>query len=251
MIKTATHPTGQKIEFKEDTHTYMSDGVKYTSVTTLLKQWFPQFDEDRIAARTAQKRGITKEEILAEWRQTNNEACTLGTNVHLMCESILKGEEIPKPLNQKEQNYLDVVSKYIPRLTKKLEFIESEKIIFSPKYKIAGTVDLIFRLKNNIILMDWKTNKKLEFTNKYGEKGLRQLKHLDNCNFVKYSLQLHIYKKILEEENYFKNILKPVIIYINPPEINSYPVLDLQKEVKSMLNIAETESKMKDIINKY
>ena len=63
-----THPSGRVITFEEGPHIYTDDhGEFYKSFTTLIHDYFPQFEAEKVAAHVAPKRGKTVPELLQEW----------------------------------------------------------------------------------------------------------------------------------------------------------------------------------------
>ena len=77
----------------------------------------------------------------------------------------------------------------------------SEVIVFSKELGIAGTIDvLVYNSEQDMYhLVDWKTNKRIDKNSFRKKKGiLESSKHLDDCNFNHYSLQLTFYRYILE-----------------------------------------------------
>jgi hypothetical protein len=71
--------------------------------------------------------------------------------------------------------------------------------LYNTKYKIAGTSDQVLVLPGKkVIIRDWKTNKEIKTTNKY-DKFYHPISHLENCEYVKYSLQLSLYGYMLEQ----------------------------------------------------
>ena len=84
------------------------------------------------------------------------------------------------------------------------DFAEAEKKIVFPKHNIAGTVDALFKKKNEdaYIILDWKRSKKLIIDGYPDKRGfsiqLDELADFNNCSYYKYLLQQNIYKYILE-----------------------------------------------------
>jgi hypothetical protein len=74
-------------------------------------------------------------------------------------------------------------------------------IEFTPEKGIAGTSDIIEDLPKNMFnVWDFKTNKKFEFENKYGEFLHFPINHLPHCQYNDYTLQLSIYGVMYERE---------------------------------------------------
>ena len=56
------------IKFHDEEHKYYMDGKRTDSVTSVIGKYKHPFDKDFWAKKKADERGITKEEILAEWK---------------------------------------------------------------------------------------------------------------------------------------------------------------------------------------
>ena len=86
-------------------------------------------------------------------------------------------------------------------------------------------------------LYDWKRSKGIKFGNDWENATTECIKHIPNCNYMLYSLQLNTYKAILEK-NYGKKVKGMYLVVLHPNNRNkSYhriPVDDLQKEVADL-----------------
>lgn len=239
-IKTAINPNGDTITFREDEHSYTDNkGLKYTSVTTLIHGLFPEFKEEEVAQKVAIKRNKSVKEILDEWKYERDIAGVFGTQCHLFAEMYLKGEKLPSPSNEKEELYFSNIKNFIDTKLAKFTLIEAEKIIFSPQHGISGTIDLLMRnSKGDVCLLDWKTNKAIKRNNPF-QKGLTFLNHLDDCNYIHYSLQLNIYKTLLTKEKYFdvdRNDIITALFFINPEGVEIIQVHSLDNETDAILS---------------
>ena len=217
------------ISFDEPSHTYTNrSGKVLTSVTTVLGQYKSPFDETGIIARMCGKRkGITKEEMQAEWKENNKIACDYGHNVHSQIEHFLKTKEI------KETSEKDIVSQF-----SKIKFdgeIFSELRLKSDRYGLAGTCDVATLNGNTVEIHDLKTNKRFDLKSKYRKKLFYPLEALDDCHINTYSLQILIYGEMVKEHGFD---FKPgKILWINPETrlIVEFSVLPLEKEALKLL----------------
>ncbi len=119
----------------------------------------------------------------------------------------------------------------------------NEVILHSQKYKIAGTTDkLCFRTKKIdgvVDIYDYKTNESrgIEFENKYGDFFAPPLNHLEDCNYVKYAMQLSSYG-VMAQEMFNCKIGKLAIIFIPPTDPNNWikiPVPYMKHEAVSLM----------------
>jgi ATP-dependent exoDNAse (exonuclease V) beta subunit len=210
----------EMITFHEHNHTYTNEqGIFYTPVSTVIKHFKAVFDEDCWSKRKALERGITQEEILAEWSAKRIASTTKGTAIHNALEKyFLDGTE-----SELIKNYLPTLS-----LWKKADVVfEPEKLIWNEEYKVAGTADMVIKKgKNSFSIFDYKTNQKIDLTNKF-QKMAGCCSHLDDCNLNHYSLQLNIYAYLLSKMLGIK-IDKLTIIHLTET-VNLIPVkVDLE-----------------------
>lgn len=237
--KQATNPRGVTVRFYEKEHEYKVGRKKLISATTMLGEFFPKFDADNIAFFVARREGRTKEEVLAEWDKKRDDACDFGNAVHLFAENRLTGRACPKPQTDREKDAFRLVSDFCDKLLDEYDIVEAEKIVFTEEHGISGTIDLVIRHKKTkkISLLDWKTNKKIEKKNGYSKPAYPPIEHLNDANFTKYSLQLNLYKNIMESEGYVDGeIDELILLHIRPKTTKAYYVEDMQKEIEEILS---------------
>lgn len=199
------------IKLIAETHTYVNDAVptcKYTSVTTVLGNYKEKFDEDYHAERVARRRGITKAEVIAEWREINRQANEYGTSLHEILERfLLAPKRLYSPRDEFERTVINAFRMVCDQ--EGLDLLQNDdvkpehimSIEFTPEKGIAGTADIIEDLPNNMFnVWDFKTNKKFEFENKYGEYLHFPVNHLQHCQYNDYTLQLSVYGVMYEKE---------------------------------------------------
>jgi ATP-dependent exoDNAse (exonuclease V) beta subunit len=237
LIRIVKHPNGREIIYDDVPHTYTSGDIKFTSVTTVLGEYFPKFDADKVAFFVARKQGKTKEEVLAEWDKTRDDACEYGTAVHWYIESKINGDPLPLANNQKTSRALHIIDQKWDEIVALGKPIEAEKIVASFKHGISGTIDLLAQnSRGQPILVDWKTNKKIEKKARYSKKAHEPINHLNDANFTKYSLQLNLYKYIMETEGYIEDSIAGMyLVHIKPRSIKVYEIPNMQAEIKAIL----------------
>ena len=196
------------------------------SVTTLIKKYQPKFNEDYWAEYKAKEYGITKKEVKKYWERLRNLGTGKGSIVHDHLENRWWGKVF-------ELNY----DKYIPPLAT-VDFINFDKrqeklINMANSYvkdhsnivpirtelivgnkEIAGQIDFFgYNLDTqSYLLVDFKTDKEIKHTNKFQTFKI-PLKHLEDCNINKYSLQLSMYEVLLNQ--IIPNIEEKYIVWFN------------------------------------
>lgn len=242
---TAKHPvlSDLTIRFTESDHSYIdSAGLRYTSATTIIKGAFLPFDAPKMAEGVAKREGGTVAEVLATWEMKRMASSDFGTRFHSNMEATIKGLPRPcPPKNEKEILAFRVGVETAKKLmTRYGANIWAEKIVFSPFYKVSGTLDLIASDGGlNYYIFDWKTNEQIKRSNTFQSCAIQGLEHLEDCDFVRYGLQLSLYERVLRREGYIPSAanVKRIIIHIAPeaekPEF--IEASDLKREVAEIL----------------
>jgi len=249
--QTAKHPSGLMITFEEGPHTYTDDnGMHYTSATTFVDMSVPEFDEDgEILKRCAARDGITPEELQAKWNHEGDIAGVYGTRCHENAEFQFRKQfnKIHNPKFPKEEIAFRLIWDKVSELLETLTFLSCEQIVFSPKYAIAGSIDLLMKDEVNRVLwiLDWKTNKrkKIVWENKWGGRLLGHLSHLHDASLVHYTLQLATYERLIKDEGYLEAngmagyTIRRKLFYVPPMEeqIIEIELPDASREVAEML----------------
>jgi hypothetical protein len=234
-----------KFKFDEASHTYRYDGIKFDSVTTFLKTFKEPFQRDYWLKEKAKQRGVDSSVIEAEWQEAANKATALGTKVHKWIEDFWSGlnPSVPEAETEAERvgKFMDIYeSKF-----KNLIPLESELKVFSKKWRLAGTIDQPFLMwderKEKIIFLigDWKTNK--EFKHDEHPKGrykklLRPFNTLWENQHNEYSIQISLYRLILEEELGIETE-SGFLVHIGPEgPARIYPAKDLRGPLRAYLD---------------
>jgi len=180
-----------------DSHIYTNTetGEQYTSVTTFIGAYKKPFDKDKWSKVVADREGTTQEQILNKWSEITTTAQNRGTNVHLVMENYIKTNKIQKGFEELVDSFVKKTTGIINPNSK----ILSEELLYSHEYKLAGMSDLIVENGNIFYVLDFKTNKKYNFVNKYNEYFFEPIDYLQQCEFNTYTIQLSIYAWMHEQ----------------------------------------------------
>lgn len=219
------------------THTYyLNDQPMRYSVTQLISKLFPPFPAQSIAERVAAKRGIPREAVLAEWRDTASK----GTELHEDIHHYLNGIQISN-VSSPFQSFLYFLDDH-----QHWDMIRTEMVITNATIipgGLAGSIDAWFRDRDgDNHLVDWKrTTKDLEGLSS-NKKALSPVSHLPDSNFSKYSLQLNLYKRLLFLSHGVQ-IHHMWIVQLNPlsPTYKKIKVPDLGHEMDLIVQSHESE----------
>lgn len=215
----------KQINFDAGEHKYTDDqGRVYTSVTTLLSEDEP-FDAEAIAAKViinprSKYYGMDKDAVIKKWA----DSAPAGTRVHEAVEDWINDKTIPETSDDRYN-----LVKQFEALNFKGELL-SEVILHNEDLLIAGTADIIEDMGDYMYLWDIKTSVARP-------KGDR----VDDTKLHKFSLQLEMYKRLIE-----RNFKKPCKIggivwyknYINLREdtiLEVFPVSCVEDEVEQLL----------------
>jgi len=209
------------ITLEPQSHVYTDEaGQVYTSVSNVLARYKEPFDKEAIAAKIARRDGVTVDDVLDEWAK----AAPYGTAVHEQMERFFLCD----------MGDIDLIRPYLPILNKWAQqpvMFFPEKIVCDEELKIAGTADLVVQNSlGNYSILDWKTNNKIYKTAFGGKKLKGRLSHLEDCNYVHYSLQLNLYARMLG-----KSIHQLSIVHIprgkDTLEVISVPKMDREVDI--------------------
>jgi hypothetical protein len=230
--------------FDEKSHVYAKDETgnsEYISVTTLIERFFP-FDLKRYIEKKAKDEDRTEEDVLDEYLTNRDEAAEKGTYLHNQIENFLKGIDYDSNTIEFQQ-FLDFYKKEIK--TRNLIFSDAEKMIFSNKHNVAGTIDCLFKKEHidEYVMIDWKRSRKLVIKGS-GEPDKRGfqidingLTNLNNCSYYRYCLQQNIYKNIVETESSMKiSSMQLVVFHEIYSKYYIVTVPQLKKETQIILN---------------
>ena len=176
-----------KLIFVEGPHEYYLDGKKYVSVSEVTHKFKP-IDSEQMAENCVNRwkteqdtsykyYGMSKEEILAQWKIKSDAACEFGTNVHAFGESMFYymtgqynkileecadyfDENGPHPTNPQEEAIVkfwnDLPENFVPVLAE-------TKVFNRNGTQYAGTFDILFYYvevpnspNNGLVIFDYK-----------------------------------------------------------------------------------------------
>jgi hypothetical protein len=192
-----------------ENHGYRIGDQNLISATTLVSRIKPDFDKDGVSKRVAERDGITQEEVLRQWDKKGEFGRDRGTRLHCYIEDLMveKIDPITRAVNDRipAMDAFDKVwEKMSSKLKAKLKY--QECVVGDSQYCVAGRVDAIFDLdikgKESSHIFDWKTGK-FRVDNQY-EKLLPPFDDVDSCELNAYSIQLSLYRLIIEKNTDMK-----------------------------------------------
>jgi hypothetical protein len=222
------------LQFDEETHTYSVDGVVYTSVSQLIGEQFVKFDADKIIDKMMKSKkwpnskyhGMSKEEIQTEWREKSKEASTAGSKLHEHIDMYLNDQMVDDD-SVEYQHFLQFRNDH-----PELQFAASEMMVYDTETRMAGTLDALFldESTDSFVIVDWKRCKPLEVDKIWDYSTNPDLKHVPDTKLSRYSLQLNLYKYLLQktESDMIVESLRLVRLHPDEPiyEIHNIPMMN-------------------------
>jgi hypothetical protein len=245
------HERDPYIEFDEGPHIYTVRGEGgYTSVTTWIHEIFPHFDSYKVIDASISRAGkdwnvkeknkkywhqtenrpMTREEIKQTWSENALTSSTAGTKLHYDIECYYN--KVPTTNTSIEYEYF---KKYLVDFEKEHPYLipyRTEWMVYYEDVKLSGSIDMIYQdtrdtTGTTLVIYDWKRCKEIVYDDDYGNPGgsIPPVEDLPNVNFWHYTMQLNIYKKILEDK-YGKKITKLALVALHPDHRN-YEIHDV------------------------
>jgi hypothetical protein len=244
LEETNTHPRDERIVFDEEPHIYyVDDKPVQTSVTTLVHQYFSKFDADLIISRMMKGKnwtsskyyGMSAEEIKQQWKDAGNDATHHGTIMHKAIECFYNHEPAENTQDMQTIEYKQF-EQFQTENAEKLKAHRTEWMVYDEELDLAGSIDMVFENIDDgtLSIYDWKRSKEIK-TKNYS-KGVGIMNHLPDCNYIQYSLQLNIYKYILEKK--YDKFIRDMYLVVMHPTYETYmkfEVMDLQTEVQQIM----------------
>jgi hypothetical protein len=245
------------IDFDEERHRYAwrdvddvdvgVDVVRHfdVSVTGLVKRFFPEFDADVVIDKMMRSSrwpsnvkyfGKSPAQIKAEWEEVRTDASTRGRAMHAEIEHFLKFGRLPSTPSVEWAQFDAFYREHI--VAAGLEPFRSELRVADVRCGVPGTIDALFCRREpttgaltELHLYDWKRSKQICFDNQW-ERSLitdrsSPLYGLDSCNFVHYTLQLNVYRRILERFVPLLPRISTMRLAVFHPTQTTYQLVDL------------------------
>jgi hypothetical protein len=205
---------------------------RYIGVKKFIESFKPTIDWEKRARKKAKEKGVSVEEIKAEWEKKRIN----GINAHKTIQQEMEGLE---GVNSWNIDFTDSDGFYtnLPEKDDKLENgIYLERPCFSHKQGLIGFPDKIEVKKNEISIEDYKTFGTLYRVAsgiRVGGKLIKNSYHepianLDDCNYIDTCLQLSMYMYILWENNRHLKVGKLYLTHVKLDEEGN--ILDRVRE---------------------
>ena len=176
------------------------------------------------------------EKLIQSWEENGQIQSSLGTKVHEFIENYYNEVEQTVPEEcAKELSFFDEFK--VLMQTKNMQPYRTEWRIYDEETRVCGTIDMIYYnpVTQTYHMVDWKRSKKIS------SYGFRRYGHgpcssLQDCNLSHYTLQLNIYKYIIEK--HYGIAIYDMALAVFHPNQSTYqyiPLLDVQHIVQNIM----------------
>lgn len=230
------HEFDSSIKFQKEGHKYWinDDCTDLISSTTYISKFFNKFDEDGVINNILKKHEYNNDpeyryykmkpgDIKKIWETERNDSSNKGTDLHEDIE-LFYNDEPHYNSSTEFQYFLNFQNDH----KNEFNIYRTEFLIFSEMLKITGSVDALFMNSDGTFtICDWKRTKKIDMESYKEKKINRPFENLMDCNYIKYSLQLNLYRVILEKFYNFE--IKDMYLVVCHPNNDNYLKLHVDR----------------------
>ena len=217
QIPTKLFTAFNDVTFYDEPHKYFLDGKELISVTTLIHKYQEEFQEDFWADIKGRQHDLTPNQVKRAWQFINKKGTIKGSAIHDYAENMFQNKEFEYPLQtiMNEFGFDPVlpeyetskkhVNEFYEKVRGKLIPIRTEFVVYDRESLIGGMLDMLFyNIKaEEFQIWDWKTNKKFIREEK-SRHLINELCMIEDSDLEVYSLQLELYKYIIEKNTGMK-----------------------------------------------
>jgi len=246
------------IDFFEAKHWYCKRGEKGTIVSVtgatgmldksrVLMNWATRLARDFLSVEKLNDlvQSQNPEEIMALVNEAcdlhnvrREEAADLGSQIHDWAEHYIKAKKAdreemikPKALKKLDERIVNGITAFLRWInTYKVQFIESEKLVYSKKYDYVGLLDLKAKVNGKLSLVDFKTS---------------------NGVYNEMRYQVSAYRAADEEESGDKYEESWIIKFGKEDgEFGAYKIGNHKEDFKAFLGLLEVKKREKELAKK-
>lgn len=239
------------IKYYDEPHKYFIEEQSLISGTSFIGLFKKKFDSKGQAKKTSLKLGIPIEEVLENWEFKGDFSRTKGTMLHSYAENYWFNKIFPIDYSEVDKRFgeglmkerleacINLFHNFYNDAKKAMHPVALELVVGDKELGIGGMVDgLVWNSKlNEYNIIDYKTNKEINAFSKYKEKLLAPINYLHNCEIETYSLQLNLYKYIIERNTNIK-IGRMYLVHIHEEQekYNLFECKSYQDVIKTMID---------------
>ena len=251
-----------QFEEESHTYTIDGTRAGWISCTGFIHHFFEEFNADAVITKMMASRkwpeskyyGMTPAAIKAQWDAKRDAASAAGTRMHLDIEhfynalpavwgaegrlpeatagagtrtvdidagvAAMREADSWEPHAGPEWNYFCA---YQRAHGSKFEPFRTEWLVFDEEHKVAGSIDMVYKKPDGTLaIYDWKRSEEIKMENKF-QSCFGPVDHLPDTNYWHYSLQLNIYRYILQK--HYGYVVSELALVILHPLNSSWRVI--------------------------
>lgn len=241
-----------KIVYDDEAHSYRYGDVYLTPVTNVVSRLTPEFQRDVILRYSALNSGKSEADIEAEWNRKRDVSLDKGTRVHHYIQSVLEGADlrvvigVNKDLSELRQ--FDLAWDHL-RAKYDAEFDIAEWMVGDAELGVGGRIDALLFLtvdsERKRSIFDWKTGKFTSRKHTY-QMMLPPFDDLPACEHVKYSIQLSLYRLIIERNTDESFHTGHILHLPADADFELYECIDLRERLERWLLLLRERGELGD-----
>lgn len=240
LARKNAHVRDSFIDFVDEGHIYTlslngKDSIHPTSTTTMIHQFFGHFDASGIVKKMLEKpqhtldkkyQGKTADEIKKMWSEGGRIASELGTKMHLDIERYLNKEKVEDPDTKEFKMFLEFWEDFLTN-NPGCKIYRTEWLVYDEDIPLSGSIDCtVITPEGKYILIDWKRSKEIKMNNRW-QRGKGPCSDLDDCNYNHYTLQLNVYRHILETK--YGGTVEEMALAVFHPDYDGYSTYPIDR----------------------
>jgi len=236
------------VKYHDAPHKYFIGKQELISGTAFIEQFKVKFDKQGTATKSAKKKNIPVDEVLSDWAYKGDFARTKGTLLHNYAENYWQNKVYPYDDTIYTERFgegamaerLDACKAHFHnfylKAKKNLIPVAMELVIGDAEIGIGGMVDCLFwnDKYNEYQIWDYKTNKEINEFSKFRTRLKAPLNFLHECELETYSIQLNLYKYIIQKNTDIK-IGKCFLVHLHE-EQEDYNIIEC-KEYQEIIQL--------------
>jgi ATP-dependent exoDNAse (exonuclease V) beta subunit len=134
--------------------------------------------------------------------------------------------------------FLDFQKKYVE--AKQFVAYRTEWTVFDSDSKVSGSIDMVFKKPDGTLaIYDWKRAEEIKTENRF-QTGIGPLEHLPDTNYWHYTIQLNVYRYILQKN--YNVVVSELALVILHPINTTWKVMNLNIMDDEVLEMIQTRT---------
>lgn len=225
------------IVYNDELHSYTIGNLPLTSVSMIAGLSKRPFDKFEVSRIIAMRDNSTQKEVLESWEKKGQVAINKGNLLHAYAEDVMMGKNDPLlkhcELHVPEAGGFANAWRTLQQ-KHKASLIATEVIVGDAEFGMAGRFDALISLDGQPFIFDWKTGK-FETSSPFS-RMLPPFEDLDDCKYTQYSIQVNLYRILLEKHGF--QLAGGYLVHLRGDgTFIFYPALDLRERILQQLAI--------------